>query len=91
MANRPTDRSNNNIPENERSNPPVDPWIDAFQTYYERIHLEGRKPLQSRFVSSTTWTNGDSRCYRTQTSHDFGGGEHVQDQTISSSGSTDNE
>lgn len=67
----------------------TDPTTHAHQQYYERMHLETNQPRQSGFVSSTSWTDGDSSYYKNQTinSPTYSGNGRVQDNNVSSSSS----
>lgn len=63
--------------------------INAYQQYYQRLHLEFSRPQQSGFVSSSSWTRGDSKYYDYQTvDYDFPGYGREQYNNVSSSDKT---
>lgn len=60
--------------------------IDVYQSQYKRINSEGVRPQQSGFVSSTSWTTGDSRWYKNQINRTNSvGSRKIQHKDVSSS------
>lgn len=74
--------------ENYQNNSPLDDTVtfNRYKMHYQRL-FEDERPNhnQSEFISSTSWTIGDTKWYKSQVNNTGNGEEQVQVSDISSS------